>query len=160
VPNQLSRGLVATSAVRFSPVLPLEVPDSCELPFVRRDERRSPPPRLAGEQNIVRANRLAGRFEFGPDGSGLSGVCFIELRPHERAGEECLEPLRVALFLLALSDTVPEFESDNRRQEHHVALSHRTAESATHTNFGAVDQRDARICIKKVSRHRTLPAWA
>jgi hypothetical protein len=43
------------SATRARPVLPSQVAHSAELPRVRRDERRSPPTSLAGQQHVVRA---------------------------------------------------------------------------------------------------------
>src|SRR5262245_12655446 len=99
-----------SSAAGTRPVLPGQVPDSVELPGVRRDQGRAAPTRLPGQQDVVRSDWFPGRFKLGPNGSCLAGVFFVELRPFKGASEECFQALPVGLLALTLADAVPKLE--------------------------------------------------
>jgi len=66
--------------------------------------------------------RLRPTHRFLDDVESPACIVFVELSPLQRAGEECLEPLCVALLTLTLPDAVPQLEGHNRREEHHTVL--------------------------------------
>jgi hypothetical protein len=115
---------------------------------------------LTGEQDVIGSNRLPHGFELGANGPGSTRIAFVEQRPLERTGKERFEPLCVDILALALRDALPQLESNDRREQHHTVSGRSALESPAHAGLGAVDQRDARVRIKQVRRHRRRLAQA
>jgi hypothetical protein len=89
------------------------VAHSAELPRIGRHQRRTTPASLASQQYVVRADRLAERFELCPNTPCLTGIILVELRKLEGTCEKRLQPLRVALLTLTLVDAIPQLEGDD-----------------------------------------------
>jgi hypothetical protein len=69
--------------------------------------------RLTGEQHVVGADRLAGRFELGAT-VPASRASSSSTPSTPRTREERLEPLGVGLFALAFRDAIPKLERHDR----------------------------------------------
>jgi hypothetical protein len=116
-PLRSIRVLRSDSATRNRPILPLQTGNAIELSGIRRDDSRAAPPRLTGDEDIVRANRLACELQLGANSPRFSRVFIVEHRPFERAGEERFDPSRVGFFALTLAAAVPQLEADHGRQQ-------------------------------------------
>jgi hypothetical protein len=144
---------MSCSATRSRPVFPLEALHARELLRVRGHKCRAASSGLAGEKDIIGADRPTLGFELGANSARGARIVFVEESPLEWAAQERLEPLSVTVLPLALRNAVPQLECNDRRQQDHALASHCSLKSPTHVDFGAVDQRDARVRIKQVRRH-------
>src|SRR5262245_49135824 len=113
-PNTSMRSM-SCSATRSRPVVPFQVLHARELLRVGGHKCRAASSGLAGEQDIIGADRPTRRFELGANSARDARIVFIEESPLEWAAEERLEPLSVTVLPLALRNAVPQLECNDRR---------------------------------------------
>ena len=101
-------------ATRSRPVFPLQAPHARELLRVRGHKCRAASSGLAGEKDIIGADRSTYGFELRANSARGARIVFVEESPLERAAKERLEPLSVAVLPLALRNAVPQFERNDR----------------------------------------------
>src|SRR6266550_6979667 len=110
---------------RLRPVFPLQALDPAELPDVRSHERQLVPQGLTGDQHIVRSNRFADGLQTRAHTARNLGILEIERQQTHRSSQEGLYQLRIGFPARTLPNSIPEFKSDDRRNQHRGVGSNR-----------------------------------
>src|SRR4030095_8613079 len=105
-----------SAATRSVRVFPLQALHAREFLRVGGHNCRAASSGLAGEKDIIGADRPTHDFELGANGARGARIVFVEESPREWPAQERLEPLSVTVLPLALRNAVPQLECNDRRQ--------------------------------------------
>jgi hypothetical protein len=111
---------------------------------------------LAGDQQVVRANRFSQPFKRCTNPSRVLGVFRSEVQDLQGAGQEGGDSFGIRLRSLALGNSVPELEKHHRRSGDHVVTCAGARETSPHRFWPTIDQRDTSVGIEQVGQSRIL----
>lgn len=111
----------ACSATRSRPVFPLQTLHARELLRVGGHKCRGASSGLAGEKDIIGADRPAHGFELGANSARGARIVFVEDSPLEWAAQKRLEPLSVTVLPRLVA--TPYHSSDATIDDSKITLS-------------------------------------